>query len=395
MGLARLFPSNIGVVLSGEHLMIRSLIDFLLVAALALGASACAGSGGGSPIDPGPGGSPGPGAGSGAVISGTVIGRQSSGQTAAATLDGAPALTVTVNGTNLTVTVSASGHFEISDVPPGNVELVFRDGSSSWIVVLMDVAAGQQIQIQVNLSSGIPTIVSQSRSTSSAATEKVRLCHKTESGRYQSIEISVSAEATHRGHGDAAVGEAVPADPTKVFDANCQAVVPSIRIVKSTNGDDANEAPGPSIKVGNTVTWTYVVTNNSLVPLTNVLVTDDRGVAVNCGGITMLAAGASMTCTGMGVAAAGQYRNIGTATASDPAGATVTHSDPSHYFGEVDEGGPSGPKVTLCHKKGKGRYQLITVGAPAEPAHRAHGDAKPGEPVPNETGKTFAADCTF
>lgn len=376
--------------------MIRSLIDFLLVAAVALGASACAGSGGGSPIDPsGGGGSNGPGAGPGAVISGTVIGRQSSAQSAAATLDGTSALTVTVNGTSLTVTVSASGHFEISDVPPGNVELVFRDGSSSWIVVLMDVVAGQQIEIQVNLSTGIPTIVSQSRSTSSAATEKVRLCHKTESGRYQSIEISVSAEATHRGHGDAAVGEAVPAEPTKVFDANCQPVGPSIGIVKSTNGEDANEAPGPSIKVGSAVTWTYVVTNTGTVLLSNVTVTDNQLVTVSCPA-AMLSPGASMTCTGTGLAVAGQYSNIGTATGTDPANVTVSASDPSHYFGEADDpGGPSGPKVSLCHKKGKGRYQLITVGAPAEPAHRAHGDAKPGELVPSEPGKIFAADCTF
>ena len=374
--------------------MIRSGIDFLLVAALALSASACGGSGeNGGPTGPsGPSGSTGP-AGSGAVISGTVIGRQGSRQSLGSTL-ATSTLTVTVNGTSLTVTVSASGHFEISDVPPGNVELIFTDASSSWIVVLMDVVAGDQIQIQVNLSGDIPTIVSQSRSTSAAGTAKVRLCHKTESGRYQPIEISVSAEPTHRAHGDAAIGEPVPADSTKVFDANCQPVVPSIRIVKSTNGDDANEAPGPSIKVGSAVTWTYVVTNNTATPL-NVAVSDDKGVVVNCPA-PPLAAAASMTCTGNGVAVAGQYSNIGTATWTDATGSTLTQSDPSHYFGEADDpGGPSGPKVSLCHKKGKGRYQLITVGAPAEPAHRAHGDAKPGEPVPNETGKIFAADCTY
>ena len=377
--------------------MIRLLIDFLIVAFLTLSASACAGAGAdgnGSPTGPsGPTGSTGPAA-SGAVISGTVIGRAASGQSLASTLDSSGTLTVTVGGTSLTVTVSASGHFEISGVPAGNVELVFRDASSSWIVVLMDVADGQQIQVQINLSSGIPTIISQSRSTSAAATAKVRLCHKTESGRYQPIEISVSAEATHRAHGDAAVGEPVPADPTKVFDANCEVVAPSIRIVKSTNGEDANEAPGPSIKVGSAVTWTYVVANNGLVPLTNVVVSDDKGVAVNCNGKTTLGPGESMTCNGTGLAVAGQYSNVGTATATDPAGVPVSHSDPSHYFGEADDpGGPSGPKVSLCHKKGKGRYQLISVGASAEPAHRAHGDAKIGEPVPSEPGKIFGADC--
>jgi hypothetical protein len=203
----------------------------------------------------------------------------------------------------------------------------------------------------------------------------------------------VSAETTHRAHGDAAIGEAVPADSTRIFDANCQAVPPSIGLVKSTNGEDANEAPGPSIKVGNTVTWTYVVTNHGLVPLANVAVADDKGVIVTCAQTT-IAPGASVTCTGTGVAVAGQYVNVGTATA-DAEGVQVSHSDPSHYFGEEaeDTGGATGAKVKLCHKKGKGRYQQIEVGASAEPAHRAHGDAAIGEPVPLEPGKTFGPAC--
>jgi hypothetical protein len=253
----------------------------------------------------------------------------------------------------------------------------------------MGVAAEEQIQIQINLSSGEPKIVSESRSSS-----KIRLCHKTEANRYQLIDVSVSAEATHRAHGDAAVGEPVPADTTKIFNASCQVVAPSIHIVKSTNGEDANEAPGPSITVGSAVTWTYVVTNKGTVPLTNVVVSDDKGVSVNCGGITTLAAGASMTCTGSSVAVAGQYRNVGTATA-DAGGVLVSHSDPSHYFGEAPDEGTSGPKVQLCHRRGKAGYQLIEVSTNAEKAHRAHGDAKIGEPAPLEAGKMFGAGCTL
>ena len=368
--------------------MTRFLIDTVIVASLMMGSSACSATGGGSPTGPsGPSGSTGS-----AVISGTVVGRQ---LTAAAklgmALDSASTMTVSVEGTNITVTVDATGHFEISGAPAGEVQLLFKDGASSWAVIITGVGAEEVIQIQINLSGGAATIVSQTRSNA-----KTRLCHRTESGSYQLIDISISAEATHRAHGDAAVGEPVPADQTKVFDANCRPVVPSIRLVKSTNGEDANEAPGPSIKVGNTVTWTYLVTNNGLVQLSNVAVSDDQGVLVGCPGNT-LASGASMTCTGTGVAVAGQYSNIGTATATvDGTGEQVTHSDSSHYFGEeADPDGPTGPKVSLCHKKGKGRYQLISVGASAEPAHRAHGDAKPGEPVPSEPGKTFGADCTF
>ncbi|HKV13228.1 MAG TPA: hypothetical protein VJ725_34125 [Thermoanaerobaculia bacterium] len=113
----------------------------------------------------------------------------------------------------------------------------------------------------------------------------------------------------------------------------------SIRIKKYTNGEDADVAPGPSIKVGDPVKWTYIVTNDGEVALSNVKVTDDKGVAVSCPKTT-LAAGESMTCTGNGTATAGQYKNIGTATGTPPSGSNVTSSDPSHYYGEItgDEG---------------------------------------------------------
>jgi hypothetical protein len=121
-------------------------------------------------------------------------------------------------------------------------------------------------------------------------------------------------------------------------------------------------------------------------------VTDDRGVVVNCNGITTLALGQSMTCTGTGQATAGQYRNVGTVTARTAAG-QFTDSDASHYYGQVPTQN-EGPTVQLCHRTGNGSYHLIEVGASAEPAHRAHGDAKVGEQVPGAAaGRTFGASC--
>ena len=55
-----------------------------------------------------------------------------------------------------------------------------------------------------------------------------------------------------------------------------------VHIKKFTNGQDADEAPGPTIAVGATVTWTYVVTNESPLAFTRMSVTDDRGVEVRC-----------------------------------------------------------------------------------------------------------------
>ena len=75
-----------------------------------------------------------------------------------------------------------------------------------------------------------------------------------------------------------------------------------------------------------------MVTNTGDDPLTDVVVTDDQGVAVSCPQTT-LAPDASMTCTApAGTAEPGQYENLATATATGTGG-TVRDSDPSHYFG--------------------------------------------------------------
>jgi hypothetical protein len=107
-----------------------------------------------------------------------------------------------------------------------------------------------------------------------------------------------------------------------------------IRIKKFTNGEDADVAPGPHIQVGSLVAWDYVVTNPCQAALSNVYVTDNRGVAVSCPKAS-LASGEVMYCTGNGTATAGQYENIGTVTANPPSGPAVTASDPSHYYGDA------------------------------------------------------------
>jgi uncharacterized repeat protein (TIGR01451 family) len=341
----------------------------VLLTVVCLTIAAAMACGGGSPTGPSAGGA-------GATIAGTVRGAGAS----------APAgMNVSVVGTSVSAPVEPSGNFQLPGVPTGTVQLQFRDSITSAVAQISNVSSDELIQIQVELSGSTATIVSETRSSG-----KVALCHKTESGTYQSIEVSVSAEATHRAHGDGKVGEAVPAEPTKVFGSNCQPTGASVRIKKSTNGQDADEAPGPTLAVDATVTWTYVVTNNGNVELTNVKVTDDRVSSVSCPKQT-LAVGESMTCSATGKATAGQYRNIGTATATGN-GVTVTSSDASHYFGQTPDE-TEGPKVQLCHRTGNGSYHLIEVSVNAEPAHRAHGDAKIGEPVPGNAGKVFGAGC--
>jgi hypothetical protein len=54
--------------------------------------------------------------------------------------------------------------------------------------------------------------------------------------------------------------------------------------------------------------------------------------------------------------------------------------------------GPSqaaSPKVDVCHREGNGSFNLINIAYQAVQAHRAHGDALPGETVPGNPGYIF------
>ena len=101
---------------------------------------------------------------------------------------------------------------------------------------------------------------------------------------------------------------------------------PSMTIDKRTNGSD-----NPRIAVGDTVTWTYLVTNTGNIAIDSLVVIDDQGVAVSCPTST-LAVGEATTCTGTGTAVAGPYENKGTARANFQ-GTVVSAEDDSQYFG--------------------------------------------------------------
>jgi hypothetical protein len=315
---------------------------------LALAMSTACSNGAGNPAAP---------SGAGATISGTVI-----------RASGAPGgMRVGVSGTDLSAAVDNSGSFQIGGVPSGSVRLNFKDASVDATAQLSNVSQDEFIEIQVQVNATSATILNEVRSSG-----KVSICHRTDNGDYQLIDISVNAEAAHRAHGDARVGEQVPGTQRQVFDANCRPVGPAVKIKKSTNGDDADNLPGPSILVGSAVTWRYVVTNTGTINLTGIVVTDDHGVAVSCNGQTMLAAGQTMTCTGSGIATLGQYSNIGKVTASSASG-SVDDSDPSHYLGVTSTPPPSG-EMTICHIP-PGNFaarHTITIDVSAWPAHQGH-----------------------
>ena len=108
-----------------------------------------------------------------------------------------------------------------------------------------------------------------------------------------------------------------------------------IHLEKYTNGILVDEPSKiPYIKVGDKVTWTYKVYNDSTkVTIKNIKVTDDKEGSIDCPQ-SSLEPGASMECTKTGVAKEGAYKNMGTVTGEAP-DKNVTDEYPSNYYGAV------------------------------------------------------------
>jgi hypothetical protein len=127
-----------------------------------------------------------------------------------------------------------------------------------------------------------------------------------------------------------------------------------IQLVKLTNGTNNDTAPGPSVPVGSTVTFTYIVTNantapDTFVPLAGVTVQDDDGtpaipaddfnptfVGGDTNGNTFLDFGETFTFTASRIATPLQYTNSATASALPLSSATpVFDTDVDNHFGGV------------------------------------------------------------
>jgi hypothetical protein len=105
---------------------------------------------------------------------------------------------------------------------------------------------------------------------------------------------------------------------------------PAIDIEKHVNGEDADEAPGPTILEGDPVTFDFIVTNTGNVALTDVEVVDDQ-LGPLCG-VGSLGVGGTFTCSFTVLAVVGLHTNIGTVTGSYN-GNPVTDNDPANYTG--------------------------------------------------------------
>jgi uncharacterized repeat protein (TIGR01451 family) len=153
---------------------------------------------------------------------------------------------------------------------------------------------------------------------------------------------TASVEGTCRAAGEGDVSRVFAVDQDQAL-IHCLTRDPreaSVNIQKSTNGVDADDpAAAPYIRVGDEVTWSYLVTNTGVEGLTIDSVIDDDAavgdVTASCDK-TFLASDEQATCMAKGVASMGLYRNVATVKAtSDFTFSRVQDDDPSHYFGMV------------------------------------------------------------
>jgi ethanolamine utilization microcompartment shell protein EutS len=129
---------------------------------------------------------------------------------------------------------------------------------------------------------------------------------------------------------------------------------PAIDIVKTVNPQSGNP--------GDTVTYTYVVTNTGDTTLYDISVDDD--VIGHIGDIPELAPGASVTLTKDWVLPSGKptVTNVGTATGTDVLGKTVTANDDANVtIVEAVHSPPKPPKPTAFTGSDALRFGLLAL----------------------------------
>lgn len=142
---------------------------FLIVLALAAVATGCGGSAPTAPSNPGTStstpSSPAP------VTGATISGSLQSGATSGLTVRGGAAVTgvtVTIVGTSISVNVDASGHFTLTNVPPGDVQLQFS-GAANGTLTVSAVGATETVDLVITVSGGTTSMASEVRSGAAEA----------------------------------------------------------------------------------------------------------------------------------------------------------------------------------------------------------------------------------
>jgi len=94
-------------------------------------------------------------------LTGIPVGASTTGTTARA--EDSSKLSVTIVGTDITTDVNGIGQFQLTGVPPGDVQLRFSGNGVSGTITLTGVAAGDRIHIVVTLSGNAARLVREDR----------------------------------------------------------------------------------------------------------------------------------------------------------------------------------------------------------------------------------------
>ncbi len=97
---------------------------------------------------------------SGATIQGTVLGGSVSARSADSTGGG---MTVSVVGTNITVSVSLTGQFTITGVPSGDIQLKFHGVSGDATITVTQVQQGDTITLTITITGTTATTETETR----------------------------------------------------------------------------------------------------------------------------------------------------------------------------------------------------------------------------------------
>ena len=197
----------------------------------------------------------------------------------------------------------------------------------------------------------------------------------------------------------APIDDASDTDPSHFFGAD-----PSVVVEKSTNGDDADTPTGPFIVQGDTVTWTYEITNDGNTALLAVAVTDSLVAAgdISCAThladangdniIDVLMPGDVVVCTASAPASTiGQYTNTGSVSGQpsfptpgpgvDPADPSTWSDDPADYEDITDpttgEPVPPADDDDLSHYFGSDPSLLVEKSTLGDDADTATGPYVP------------------
>lgn len=138
-----------------------------------------------------------------------------------------------------------------------------------------------------------------------------------------------------------------------------------IQVVKRTNGTDNNSPPGPSLPVGSTATFTYVLTNPGAVTAANVFVRDDNGtpgsladdfnptfVGGDGNGNGQLDTTETWTYIAARIVTAGQHTNVGQANAVVSGDIVVSSADPDNHLGVSPTSTPTPGGIATLSERG-------------------------------------------